>query len=413
MKKLQEYPFFLSLFTVAFLPTYLIRFEIGWVRMNMLDILLCISILSFFLIGKRKSKTSKKEDGKKNQKKVFWLGVFFLFFGLFLSAIAGGLDAQALGIIKSWFVLPFLFAFVLHKYIWERDKRTLLFSAYGIGVLGSILFSWYRGFFLEGFTYDGRLVGWYDSPNQFAMFIAPFFLFLWIQIRWRISSQSFIFPLWLLYILLISIGTTLILTQSYGAFLSLGGAIILLEILREGSWKRKLLYVFVGFCVFIGGMWFFGGDKGEAVRTFDERSSLVSREMIWRSALHIGKDYWFFGIGPGNFQEYYLLYQQYYPPYLEWAVPQPHNIYLAFWLQTGFVGLLGFLLIIGSIFFSFMCWFQEKKKMSAQENTHFLFLYAFFLLTSLWGLIDTPYWRNDLAVLFWIGIFLSIKDSQR
>ena len=26
-------------------------------------------------------------------------------------------------------------------------------------------------------------------------------------------------------------------------------------------------------------------------------------------------------------------YQKHFPPYLEWAVPQPHNLYLAFWLQ--------------------------------------------------------------------------------
>ena len=68
--------------------------------------------------------------------------------------------------------------------------------------------------------------------------------------------------------------------------------------------------------------------------------------MIWKSAGLMIKNNPLFGIGPGNFQEKYMEYQKYFPPYLEWAVPQPHNIFLAFWLESGLIGLAGFILLL-------------------------------------------------------------------
>ena len=133
----------------------------------------------------------------------------------------------------------------------------------------------------------------------------------------------------------------------------------------------------------------------------EDRSSLSSRFMIWQSAWDIGKESWLWGIGPGNFQEKYLEYQTLYPPYLEWAVPHPHNIFLSFWLQSGFLGFLGFVIICGwTLFRMFLSVSQRTNKKELE-----LFLIGFLFLMLLWGLVDTPYWRNDLSVLFWMMLF--------
>ena len=137
---------------------------------------------------------------------------------------------------------------------------------------------------------------------------------------------------------------------------------------------------------------------------FSERSSLSSRMMIWRSSLKIASDHWLWGIGPGNFQNKYLQYQQYFPPYLEWAVPQPHNLFLAFYLQTGLIGFLGFILLL-------ILWIFQKIKILVFSkdylNAHLTkILLALITYTLFHGLFDTPYWKNDLALIFWIIIFL-------
>ncbi|KKQ00231.1 MAG: hypothetical protein US09_C0017G0018 [Candidatus Moranbacteria bacterium GW2011_GWD1_36_198] len=93
--------------------------------------------------------------------------------------------------------------------------------------------------------------------------------------------------------------------------------------------------------------------------------------------------------------------QKYYPPYLEWAVPQPHNIFLAFWLQTGFLGFIGFLFLL--LFTFTTLWQQLKNKKNTALTAPLL---GFFIYSILHGLVDTIYWKNDLAFLFWICLFL-------
>jgi O-antigen ligase len=135
-----------------------------------------------------------------------------------------------------------------------------------------------------------------------------------------------------------------------------------------------------------------------------DRSSWQSRLMVWRSALKIGWDNWFFGVGPGMFQKYYLDYQKYFPPYLEWAVPQPQNIFLAFWLQTGLVGLIGFFWLIINFFRRVLRLLKKQKpsyaKASEGREPLALALMAVMIYILVHGLLDATFWKNDLALIF-------------
>ena len=127
--------------------------------------------------------------------------------------------------------------------------------------------------------------------------------------------------------------------------------------------------------------------------------------IIWNSSAKIIRDNPAFGIGPGNFQKEYLDYQKYFPPYLEWAVPQPHNLYLAFWLQSGIFGLIGFLLLV-------YFWLGNLFKKIRQKNSFFgleAVLAEIMLYIIIVGLFDTPVWKNDLALVFSAIVFLGIK----
>ncbi|MCK4525454.1 MAG: O-antigen ligase family protein, partial [Candidatus Andersenbacteria bacterium] len=135
--------------------------------------------------------------------------------------------------------------------------------------------------------------------------------------------------------------------------------------------------------------------KFDQIINSGSRSSFHSRLMIWNSAGEIIKDNPLFGIGPGTFQETYLSYaEKFDEPYLEWAVPQPHNVFLAFYLQTGLIGFVGFVLIL--IWF-FNC---RNRAMPCFYNI----INALMIYILIHGLVDTTYWKNDLALMFWLII---------
>jgi putative inorganic carbon (HCO3(-)) transporter len=196
--------------------------------------------------------------------------------------------------------------------------------------------------------------------------------------------------------------TVIYLTYSYGAWLGLMASFIFLLIIfyqkriQLGRFRLVLLAIGLIFLVFVSAC--LSQIPGQKFQDLMELSypSLKSRLIIWQSAWQMTKDHPLVGIGPGLFQKYYLDYQTQMPPYLEWAVPQPHNLFLAFWLQTGLFGLLGFIWLLALFF---------RQGKSGQLINYFLMAAMIYLLAH--GLIDTTYWKNDLAIIFWLITGLS------
>ena len=229
---------------------------------------------------------------------------------------------------------------------------------------------------------------------------------------------------------------------------------------------RKLsltfLFVVVSIALFLSQ---YNNPKLEHILNGDYYSSFHSRLMIWRSALTIFKDYWLLGVGPGNFQQAYLNYAtKFNEPYLEWSAPMPHNIFLAFLVQLGVLGLLSFLLILAFTFYHtlhyifILCGAERRRRISlkkcslkrtahpastnsalkgpirlqslaatpargekmpishhaqlnvvqaifaslASNDSLSLFCFSYFVYFLLHGLVDTPYFKNDLAIVFWL-----------
>jgi putative inorganic carbon (HCO3(-)) transporter len=251
-------------------------------------------------------------------------------------------------------------------------------------------------------SYDGRLKIFWDSPNQAAMFLAvPFLIGLYFVLKENSANgRTFSFFAVLL------IGTSLFFTFSYGAWIGIGAALLIVIFLKYGKtnqWKH-FLALFIAMAIVLGSASLI---KYRTIQALDQRSSLASRIMIWKSSGRMILQQPIWGIGPGNFQEKYLEYQKFFPPYLEWSAPQPHNIFLAFWLQAGAIGLFGFAWIL-------FLFFQDNK-IAIKKNRD---LGALLLAAMIWivvhGMVDTTYWRNDLAVMFWliVGINLILAKSQ-
>lgn len=83
----------------------------------------------------------------------------------------------------------------------------------------------------------------------------------------------------------------------------------------------------------------------------------------------------------------------------QWPSLYPHNIWLTFWSETGLLGLLSFaalylvLLVRG---------WRALWKATGLSRTVLYGGVGTLIVYLVHGMVDTPYWKNDLAVEFWL-----------
>jgi len=389
---------------IFFLPLYLVRIQIFFLPLNVLEILVWLVAIIWLIRGRYKD-----IDWAKMKRLILSAAVILA--GAVLATIFSANLIISLGILKGWFLVPMVLALVAVSELRSKEDiinaLTFLFMSSAIVALIAL-----GDYFKNQLTFDQRLTAFYLSPNHLAMYLAPGFLAGLAVWRAASGTRTKI----LVGLAQVLIGLALYLTFSYGAWLAILAGIsvqwLVMSDKKEISdkcsaisdkarRKKKMVIVVAFLCV--AAFLFLTQISSLKLNNLlqSNRSSLQSRLMIWQAAWLIGRDHLVVGIGPGMFQTFYLRYQKIFPsPYLEWAVPEPHSLFLAFWLETGLVGLVGFLWLIINFFRKI---FPEKK--------HQPFLAAglvgIMVYTLVHGLIDTPYFKNDLAVIFWLVVALA------
>lgn len=337
------------------------------------------------------------------------IAALLLCFGALLSFLANPFSFTGLGMLKTWFFFP-----ILAGYLWLSARPTSadlerIFLLW-VGTGGAVAVTSLVFFFSGTTTYDGRLAAWYGSPNYLAFFLAPPALLALSRIfSGRLMSGD---SVWRASIFFAPpILAALFLTRSYSAWLSLGVTLLIFSFVlyRNHFSLRKKINILCG----IGLVFFLffasetGSEKWKALADRSSRSSLASRVMIWEAAWRMASDHPLLGIGPGRFQETYLAYQRYFPPYLEWAVPKPHNLGLALWLETGILGLLGFTWLVGAwLWYMRLFWRVTVRQLEKNQAAAITSITVFFLIL---GLADTPFFKTDLAFLFWLTLAFGVS----
>ncbi len=402
----------LSLFLI---PLYLIKFYLFGLPFNIPEVLIMAAFLFWLLDNKNFSWGVFYKENKK-----IIAGIFIMFLGIVISALINPNQPAEWGIIKSWFIIPLILSFIVlnevkNKKDAENIFRAVYFSAVTVSFIGLI-------YFLQGnLTYDFRLKAFYLSPNHLAMFLSPavFIGNYFIISRTKINAWHSIkecAEIIFLCLSQVAVLLALYLTYSYGAWLALILSLFMVGLITGKNKTGKKMKIAFALAIIFLAISFTQLNNPKFMQSFEwqaaSRSSLASRIMIWQSAEKILKDNFLWGIGPGNFQSEYLEYQKYFSPYLEWAVPQPHNLYLAFWLQGGILGLVGFLYLI-------FHWLKRVIKIivnKALPKNNFkeiaLALLGIMLYILIHGITDTPYWKNDLAIIFWTVFSLGVVSIK-
>jgi O-antigen ligase len=124
-------------------------------------------------------------------------------------------------------------------------------------------------------------------------------------------------------------------------------------------------------------------------------STLVLRLAIWRVTLPMLADHPLFGAGIGGYQAVMAPYRtrNLHPE------PYAHNIFLTTWSELGLIGLAAFTVILVGLLW------RASRSLRSQTDLHRPLVWGIFaawVAFGIHGLVDSPYWKNDLSLQFWL-----------
>lgn len=370
---------------LALLPTYLIRFSLLGVPFTYLEILLLVFIgITILKHLKKEELQSFKKLGMLN-----WVIVLFVFAGT-ISTLVSPEKIKALGILKAFIIEPVLFFYTILLTIKKEEsiKTPLNFLASSVTLISAFGLLQYWTFLFLPLQFWGsgeevtRITSIFDYPNALALFLAPlfiFFLVLWFK-------KSSLINRVLLNITLLFSGAAIFLTFSRGAWI----AILLTTTFLIYKFYRPNKKIVLAGVVIIILIVLLPPIEKRLLLTFNDTSSFAHIDLIKvatnkiMSSPILGNGLWGFRhtLEQAKFTGEILNY--------------PHNIILNFWLELGLLGLLSFFTIIN------LSLAEYKKNPTAIKLAGAMFLFVMLLH----GLVDVPYFKNDLSILFWFIISL-------
>lgn len=418
-----------GLLIISFLPAYLLRFSVAGIPTTWLEVAIylwtLVTFIDFFL--KKELKNFLKVFHQKTKAIIWPVGIFFL--AAFISVFISPDLLKAAGAFKAWIFDPILFLFLFVYHYRQKDYKKIMFA---VSVCTSLVSIWglveYFGDF--GMQIPGFLNAMYESANMAALLLVPLWLLLFgflvgkffqglefTQPK-RADFINFVKDRFLVYILVVLLlgSLAIYLTRSYAGLLAwLVGLFIFINFIPRIflKIKRAVYLSFVIIILLVGAGLL---QQGKLQRFFDKSTynSWQTRHQIWHVAASLLQDNYLLGIGFNNFEHsYYQRAFSIYNPPLEWEVPKSHNLYLNTWLEMGFFGLFSLLWLIFAFFLTAtsslrMILEQEKKSWA----NYFIVLSLLISLSAvlLHGILDTPYFKNDLSVLWWFlfGLLLVV-----
>jgi len=378
----------------------MVRFEVLNIPTTLLEVLIWLAFLIQIVLD-------KKLNLPKNKKIYLSLGVIVLA-GIISSLIVPDKNI-ALGQLKAFIIDPIIFAWL----VWRTQPRiskirptiicdSLIISSTLMAILAICQKS------LDITTNDGRIVGIFSfepnsSANYLAMYLAPAFA---VSIFSFVRSKRYKIY-YLIASILIMIGVYL--TGSRGAILAdlIAVLVVLWQYLAD---KNKISKVYkIGMGIGLAVLLLITTYLARVNLSAQEGSGRISnsnniRYEIWKTTFKIETENvknFFLGVGLGNYQNYFTNFtadQGNYPEFISPRALMPHNLFLSFWVQGGLLMLFTFIyLIILAIIKSY-------------KNRKYQIL-AGLLTIIIIGLVDTPYWKNDLVIIFWIFLTLGIVSK--
>ena len=314
----------------------------------------------------------------------------------------------AAGAWKAYFIEPILFLMVFLNVIKTKKDLELIFYALGFSAIYISLFAIYQKFTGFAIPYPWqeeavrRVTSFYRFPNAVGLYLAPIvvlyagLLFNKIQnTKYQILATKSVFSIWYLVSGICLSLLAIIFAESEGAYAGILVGVFFLGIMIKKLRWPTLIFTAI-FAIIIISIPQLRNYTWRQI-SFQEDSGKVRTEM-WQETWEMLKDRPIAGAGLAGYQETFDAYHK--ARHIEIYL-YPHNLFLNFWAELGLAGLMIFLLIIATFFYQLRVTNYELR------ITNYA-LSAAMVALLVHGLVDAPYFKNDLSILFWLTIGVSI-----
>ena len=419
---------------ILLLPTYLIRFNIFNIPLTLLEGMVGLLFLMWVIklgISKKLSLSLKswfknifqpEEDKIKHTQrnlipKILALPLFIFILASFIALLLTPNFIAGAGIWKAYFIEPLMFLGVFIYYL--RKNSEINKVIYTLSILSLVIFIYaliqkFTGWNINTLDWylpeTRRVTTFFGYPNANGLLLAPIgaliFATLWIKENIYLKLLKFISFL--------SILCTIIWASSEGALIALSAGIFIILFAKK---QTRILAILLSIIVIVA-IIFTPTLKSIAWEkvTISDYSGQI-RQAQWSETLSMLYDKPIMGGGLANYQ---IAIEPYHAKGItindKWQPVEiflyPHNIILNFWTEIGLLGLFSVIwifIIVGILIYRTnikMKWLPIYKKDYITNLS--LGVTSAFVVITIHGIVDVPYFKNDLSILFWIIIGITV-----
>jgi putative inorganic carbon (hco3(-)) transporter len=387
------YPATLALLaiTAAMAPAYLVRWHVRWYPTDALEVAIVVTVLVFAAESVRARALPARWPS------ALAIPTLLLLAAGAVAVVHSPTRIAGAGLYRAYFLEPVAFAVVAFSVV--RTGRQAWLVVAGLWAGGAVLALANIDLVLTAIRHHqldvrgNAPVALYDNPNSVAMFLVPLVGLAGaalLHARDRpVRAAAGVF-------LAIAVPAS-ILTFSRGGWLAL--AAVAVVVVLSHRWRWWLLGCTAAAAVAIAAV---PSIRHRFLLQFEagKGNTAEDRLRLWSTTLKILRHDPLLGTGLGGFRSAVL-------PVWHWDttwILYAHNIFLSMWVELGLLGLLSFAWIFGATgVVSWRGWRLGEPGWRAVQ----LGVLAALAAVLVHGMVDTPYFKNDLSLEFWTLVALA------
>lgn len=376
--------------TAACLPLYVVRWRVGPLPTTLLEVLIGITVLAY-------AATLWSERRPPHVRTPYDIPIVILLASGIVAIFVAPDHARGLGIYRAYFVEAIAMFLIAVDLLRDRRDVTTFVLVAGVGAsamaVGQLVsFSWVLIFDRSHLNLSDAPSFLNTSANSDAMYFEPPLAFALAftvfgdRPRRRLVAGG----------MLLLIGGGLIFSFSRASYLAL--AILAVVIVLSGQNARNRLRAIAVVAV-VGLVFIEIPFITERFMTF--ASSVFNRQLLYKEAIEMLSHMPLTGAGFSGFPVRVAPYR----PKGEIIQLYPHDTWLTTWSELGLYGVIAFAVI----FFGLVV--RGVRALPATGDIYRPLLWGAVgaeILFFVHGLFDSPYWKNDLSVEFWLAAALNV-----